>query len=275
MKQKYTITVADVQMNIVTDEDSEAVVAVAGILDRRMREIYLQSGNRCPKTEAALLCALDYCAERNKLQALVNEYEAQLANTETAELEEELAVVKAENEELKKSLEVADKEIRVSKANDELSRDKIGILTEKAMNADAEIKSLREEVEALRAALAAAPVADAPVEVEAVAEEATEEEIEIEIVELPEEPAQEAVEEVAEAPAEVIEEAPKAPVAAIADETEEPAIELQPLRPAADDQLAFDLEKQEEDKQTSIEKEKQKAQKRVRSMFDLITFDNV
>ncbi len=222
MKQKYTITVADVQMNIVTDEDSEAVVAIAGVLDRRMREIYLQSGNRCPKTEAALLCALDYCAERNKLQALVNDYEAQLANTETADLKEELAAVKAENEELKKALDVAEKEIRVFKANDELNQDKINILTEKAMNADIEIKNLREEMEG----------------------RATEPEIP--------------------------EEETKAPVAAIADETEEPAIELQPLRPT-DDQLSFDIEKEE----PSIEKEKQKAQKRVRSMFDLITFDNV
>ncbi len=267
MKQKYTITVADVQMNIVTDEDSEAVVAIAGVLDRRMREIYLQSGNRCPKTEAALLCALDYCAERNKLQALVNQYEEQLANTETADLKDELEVVKAENEELKKSLEVAEKEIRVSKANDELSQDKIGILTEKAMNADLEIKTLREEIEALRAALAAAPVVE-----EAPAEE-PEEEVVIELVEIPEEALKEPAAEVTEEVAEVVEEAPKAPVTAIADETEEPTIELQPLRPAADaEQLSFDIEKKEE---ASIEKEKQKAQKRVRSMFDLITFDNV
>ena len=50
------------------------------------------------------------------------------------------------------------------------------------------------------------------------------------------------------------------------------------LRPTPDeDQLTFDIEekKVEEEKPATIEKEKQKAQKRVRSMFDLITFDNV
>ncbi len=264
MKQKYTITVADVQMNIVTDEDSEAVVAIAGILDRRMREIYLQSGNRCPKTEAALLCALDYCAERNKLQAQVNQYEEQLADTETADLKERLAVLTAENEELKQSLEVAEKEIRVAKANEELSQDKIAILTDKAMNADIEINNLREELEALRTAFADTPIPT----VEDTEDVPADEEIVVEVVEVPEEaPAAEI--------AEVIDEAPKAPVAAIADETDEPAIELKPLRSNDGDQLAFDLDKKEEDKKATIEKEKQKAQKRVRSMFDLITFDNV
>ena len=58
MKQKYTITIAAVQMNIITDEAPEAVETVVGILDRKMREISLKSGNRCPKNEAALLCAL-------------------------------------------------------------------------------------------------------------------------------------------------------------------------------------------------------------------------
>ena len=90
MKQKYTITIADVQMNIITDEAPEAVETVVGILDRKMREISLKSGNRCPKNEAALLCALDYCAERTKLQETVNKLEAERAGTDVEALNAEI-----------------------------------------------------------------------------------------------------------------------------------------------------------------------------------------
>ena len=289
MKQKYTITIADVQMNIVTDEDSEAVASIAGVIDRRMREIYLQSGNRCPKTEAALLCALDYCAERNKLQALVSEYEAQLAETDTAGLKEELEALKAENESLQKSLDIAEKEVRVTKANAELNEDKVAILAEKVMNAEAEAKRLAEELEVLKAIPApvveeVAPVVEeTPVveEIAPVVEEAPAVEEVAPVVE--DTPVVEEVAPVVEESAPVIEEAPaeeapKTPVAAILEGVEEPpVIELKPLRPAPDeDQLSFDIEeKKEETKPAAIEKEKQKAQKRVRSMFDLITFDNV
>lgn len=58
-------------MNVVCDESPEAVEAIVGILDRKMREITLHS-RRCSKNEAALLCALDYCAENLKLQKEVN-----------------------------------------------------------------------------------------------------------------------------------------------------------------------------------------------------------
>ena len=64
MKKKYTITVAGVQMNVVAEESPEAVEALVGMVDRKMREI----GNACPKSEAALLCALDYCSEKIKAQ---------------------------------------------------------------------------------------------------------------------------------------------------------------------------------------------------------------
>ena len=97
MSQRYTITLAGMPMNIMTDESPEAVEAIVGIIDRRMREINLKS-NRCSKTEAALLCALDYCSERIKSQRKLKALEAKLAMTE-ATLEEVLA----ENEELKNS----------------------------------------------------------------------------------------------------------------------------------------------------------------------------
>ena len=39
MKQKYTITVSDVEMNVICEESPETVEALVGMVDRRMREI--------------------------------------------------------------------------------------------------------------------------------------------------------------------------------------------------------------------------------------------
>ncbi len=67
MKQKYTITVADMDLNIISDASPDEVENIVGILDRRMRDINLKSP-RCTKNEAALLCALSYCSERIAMQ---------------------------------------------------------------------------------------------------------------------------------------------------------------------------------------------------------------
>jgi cell division protein ZapA (FtsZ GTPase activity inhibitor) len=99
MKQKYTITVADVEMNVTSEESSEAVEALVGIVDRKMREISLIS-KRCSKTEAALLCALDYCSEKIKVQRKNKALESKLSLAETA-LEE----LQEENEQLRRELE--------------------------------------------------------------------------------------------------------------------------------------------------------------------------
>ena len=100
MKQKYTITVSDIEMNVISDESAEAVEALVGIVDRKMREISLMS-KKCSKTEAALLCALDYCSDRIKAQRKLKALESKLALTEAAvtDLEEE-------NEKLRRELEL-------------------------------------------------------------------------------------------------------------------------------------------------------------------------
>ncbi len=63
MKERYTISIADVQLNVVADGNREQIERIVGIIDRRMREILLKS-HQCPKTQAALLCALDMCADK-------------------------------------------------------------------------------------------------------------------------------------------------------------------------------------------------------------------
>ena len=92
MKKKFTITIADIEMNVVCDESPEAVEAIVGILDRKMREINLHA-RRCSKNEAALLCALDYCAENMKL------------TKEIAALKKENEALAAKNSDLEKKLE--------------------------------------------------------------------------------------------------------------------------------------------------------------------------
>lgn len=100
MKQKYTITVADIEMNVVCEESAEAVEALVGIVDRKMREITMMS-KRCSKSEAALLCALDYCSDKIKAQRKLKALESKLALTEAA-VEE----LEAENEKLRQELEL-------------------------------------------------------------------------------------------------------------------------------------------------------------------------
>lgn len=104
MKQKFVLNIADLQINVVTSAPAEDVEKISGMLDRKMREIYLAS--RCPKTEAALLCALDFCADRLSLQEQVSEMEEReekyamvLDNfkTRTAEQASELDRLRAEN----------------------------------------------------------------------------------------------------------------------------------------------------------------------------------
>lgn len=98
MKQKYTIRIADIEMNVITEESPEAVEALVNIVDRKVREIEGASRN-CTKSEAALLCALDYCSERIKAQRKIKTLESRLAMAETTVEELEL-----ENEKLRSQI---------------------------------------------------------------------------------------------------------------------------------------------------------------------------
>lgn len=349
MKYKHTITIADIQMNIVTEEEPEVVEAMVGILDRRIREIFLKSENRCPKIEAALLCALDYCAEKNKLQEVVNRMEEERRGIDVEAMMAELATLKSENESLNTKLTYTEDQARTMKSGIDIANDQIRILKTQvesvaAVSAaneelEARVAELKKALEEKDAELAAAnaeldgkktelenkaleietkaleietlnlvlAAKDAQIEAgkaEAVcveeepvaAEEEETEEVVVEII--VEEPANEAAPETeVVAEVEAVEEAPveepaleevheKRPVAAIAEDVEDSfEIEMKPLRRGStvdENQLTIDSQLDGEEKPAakpeempSVEKEKQKAQKRVRSMFDLITFDNV
>lgn len=105
MKQKYSLMIADIQLSVVTEAPHEEVEKIVGILDRRMREINLKS-RRCSKNEAALLCALDFCAERLTLQEQNADLEARNEKyavvldglkTQVAELRDQVERLTAEN----------------------------------------------------------------------------------------------------------------------------------------------------------------------------------
>ena len=82
MKEKYTISIADVQLNVIADGNKEQIERIVGIIDRRMREILLKSA-QCPKTQAALLVALDLCADKLEARSEIDSLKQEL--TETSE----------------------------------------------------------------------------------------------------------------------------------------------------------------------------------------------
>ena len=98
MKQRYTITIADMEVNIVSDGSPEAIESLVNNVDRKMRELLL-ANRRCSKAEAALLCALGYCSD--KIDAMRKQ----------KQLEASLDMKDAELRSAKKELDGKDKEL--------------------------------------------------------------------------------------------------------------------------------------------------------------------
>ena len=149
MKQKYTITVADMDLNIISDASPDEVENIVGILDRRMRDINLKSP-RCTKNEAALLCALSYCSERIAMQEAFKK------------VEKDAFRFAADNEKLKKQIESLEGEIANLRKDAEVMRSILDRSTLVTQSAPAKDKSapratVSEEAEQLSAF-------DAPVE---------------------------------------------------------------------------------------------------------------
>ena len=103
MKQKYTLTIADMEINVITDAPHESVEKIVGILDRKMREIALKS-KKCTKNEAALLCALDLCADKLALKEKLDQVEDTLEdrNEKFEHLCEKLELVQKNAERLER-----------------------------------------------------------------------------------------------------------------------------------------------------------------------------
>ena len=103
MKQKYTLNIAEMEINVITDESHESVERIVGIIDRKMREIALKS-KKCTKNEAAVLCALDLCADKLALKQQLDEIEDTLEerNEKFEHLCEKLELVQKNSERLER-----------------------------------------------------------------------------------------------------------------------------------------------------------------------------
>ncbi len=120
MKQKYTLLIADMEISVITDEPQESVEYIVGILDRKMREITLKS-KRCSKNEAALLCALDFCAEKIQMKERAEILETQLeeALSDVENLKEKIELLNANIDRLER--ENRRLEDKACGANDEVT----------------------------------------------------------------------------------------------------------------------------------------------------------
>ena len=132
MKKKYSLSIADVELNVTVDESPETVEYIVGVIDRKMRDILLKS-RYCPKTQAALLCALDLCADKvrakEEIDKLEGEIEALRADLKASDdkyaraqgisiaLEGEKARLEIENMKLRALLEEAKQNGEISEAD--------------------------------------------------------------------------------------------------------------------------------------------------------------
>jgi cell division protein ZapA (FtsZ GTPase activity inhibitor) len=100
---KYTITIADIDLNISTEESPEMVDRLVGMLDRRIRDL-LARMPRLSKSEATILCAVDYCAQYIKTEDKTHEIEHDFVklSKENDMLREENARLQANNEDLRR-----------------------------------------------------------------------------------------------------------------------------------------------------------------------------
>lgn len=239
MKQKYTLVISDVELNVVTDASKEAVEKIVGILDRKMRDINLKS-YRCTKNQAALLCALEYCSEKLELQD---------RNAELEELAEQDAATIAEQEN-----QIAELQAKMKKLQDENE-----IMHNILERAAASTKRMMGNHEPAAEAVEVSETAETPETPEVPeAPEAVEEPETPETPEVPEAP--EAVEE------------PEAPeqLTVDFDEAEQPA-----LNTKAAQVLEEIAESQTDAPRAKAKAKKAKSRSRVGSMFDLLTFNDV
>lgn len=77
-KKKYDVTIAGVEMSIISDEREEFVQKLVAKLDKQITDITIQN-KRCSKLDAAILVSLDLSCEKAKAEKRVRNLEAQIA----------------------------------------------------------------------------------------------------------------------------------------------------------------------------------------------------
>ena len=95
MKERVTLTISGVELNLVTEESPEYMEKLAEEIDKRVTQIVV-GNTRTNKIDAALFCALDYLDAYHKQQEKIN------AERERADrFYREFCLLKEENAELK------------------------------------------------------------------------------------------------------------------------------------------------------------------------------
>lgn len=109
MRQKFSLNVADVPMNIACEETQSVVDSAAKAVDGQIRALISNKARFCNKMEAALLTALDYCTQCIHLQERIRELEV-LVHTEGPGgigTPYEASLLRGENETLRAELQVS------------------------------------------------------------------------------------------------------------------------------------------------------------------------
>ncbi|MBO5327311.1 MAG: cell division protein ZapA [Clostridia bacterium] len=107
MRQKFSITVADVPMNVVCDEAKEVVDAAIATLDGQIRALTADKAHHCTKTEAALLAGLDHATQCIHLREKVAELEELIHKTDPTGGTFEASLLRGENETLRAELQIS------------------------------------------------------------------------------------------------------------------------------------------------------------------------
>ncbi len=107
MRKKFSVTVADVTMNIVCEETQESVDAAVNALNAQIRQLCASSGHACTRTEAALLAALDSSTRCMHLEKRIAELEEFLRRADPTGNNFEASLLRGENEALRAELAVS------------------------------------------------------------------------------------------------------------------------------------------------------------------------
>ena len=194
MKQRYTLTIADMEINVISEESPESVESLVGNVDRKIREI-LVSSRRCSRGEAALLCALEYCSDKSKALRRVKQHEMAIyeKDAEIDRLRKEIERLHADKDRLQMELDTmresllaaktTQAEERIAAANEEAAPEETPAEAPVEAQAEATAETAEETAAATETPVEEASAVEAPT-FEAVREEIAPEDVDFDPTEI-------------------------------------------------------------------------------------------
>ena len=107
MRQKFSVTIADVNMNIICEETQETIDTASKALNTQIQTLTASAGYTCTRTEAALLVGLDYATRCLHLEERVKELEEFLHRADPTGDNFEASLLRGENETLRAELQLS------------------------------------------------------------------------------------------------------------------------------------------------------------------------